>query len=479
MKVLCLFADKTASELKLELDQPDPSGDPVMVTVVGAEDLAVRTSAERAVRCAYYLLRRLEIPESRLRYFASFDSNLPAQASFSGDSAGLAFFCKFLCSLAEDHIGKEYDQLALAATGVISDASASAAVNRVDGIVPKLLAAHETLPKDAHILLPQKNLDEINASGDIEKFHPDLIQRLKPIATVADAFHYIDKLIQLKTRLATDTPSSARTRTGAALPAAGPTPSQGFPAPISREMPLWLKRVLLYSVSFLLAPLIALIYAGMFGDEDEPGGNGQAQPMPTITATVTPGPTPPAEVLSEQAFLTGGAIAIQKNTDDPFEKWTWSRLRNRNNLLPSLPSGTRIAFTEIEFSAPTYFYVFICAPEEPFLGELFPAGGGESSENLPANNPLKKNRKYYFPGQDRSFSVGKLPEAVENQTEILYFICSPRPMDELQEEAAGFAKLMNDKGELQARLAIQAFAKKMNTMKSRANVLEVQFNHVK
>ncbi|NQU44195.1 hypothetical protein HQ520_12975, partial [bacterium] len=338
MKVYSLFADRTACEVVLELCAPDPGGDPVRATVVGAEDSAIRTSAERAVKTGYFLLTKRGFDPSKLRFFASFDLNLPAGTPFSGDSAGVAFLVKFLSAVLEQASGRRYDNLSVAATGVIPEASADSRVAEVDGILEKLRAVETGQSADSPVLIPRRNFEHLQETGELVDLEPSTISRIRSVASVSDVIDWLDEVMPLEQHLPATTkigyiapPEESKPQVVG--PKAGAAPRISRPA----GAPLWLKRLALYSGAFLVGPVVLLLAVLTSGQER------------AIPGTVSD--TPPAVI--EAPELTSGSFCY-----GPLEETADGREAKQEDLVSmadppptlDLKSGDRVWFEALVFS---------------------------------------------------------------------------------------------------------------------------------
>jgi len=498
MRVYTLYSDGTASEVFLELRAPDPGGDPVKATVSGAEDAAMRTSAERAVKAVYSLLIRRGYDPAKLRYYASFDLNLPAGAPVGGDSAGLAFLIKFLTAVIEKESGEEHENLVVAATGVISEASGDARVGRVDGILERIMAADDALPPGTSIFLPQENLDGLRDSGELATLDSQLKARLKGIANIGEVLAWADSVMPLESHLPTWTrigyvdPSAAKSTAAPSttqparptVPGASPATAglSGRSAPPARSTPLWVKRLILYSSSFCVGPLILLAAFLSHGGAARQTGPGKP---PVATPAVTPAPTPqvvptPAPVASPQPTP---ALEAPRLMAGYIEYETSRGVREKKELkdqaavldLGAIQSECQIAFRGIQVSAKTYFFLFSVS-SEPFLAYMFP-GTATDEAGQPVRNPLDAGKSYHFPGAAESHRVATLPSGIESLRETIYMVLSARERSDLCDKCTKFGNLDAANTTEKNRL-LGSFAQEMGNPPGDTRVITIHFNHV-
>ena len=185
METYALFGDQSASRILYEFFNPDPGDDPVRLAFPDIEDIQVRNSARNGCLSAYHILSRTNYIHRGKGFFpscqfADASANLHAQ----GDSAGLAFCLKFVQEVYGLSIGKTLDY-AIAATGVISDGTREARIERVEGINPKLSAAVDLLEAGDRVFFPAANEPDIEP--DINQKAADKGIRLVPVSTVEQA----------------------------------------------------------------------------------------------------------------------------------------------------------------------------------------------------------------------------------------------------------------------------------------------------
>jgi hypothetical protein len=177
MKVHALFADGTVSPVGIELDA---SREP-KVFVLGQPSRQLALSAERGVSAAYLALRRRGLVQGQ---YASFCELTGAPAAVVGESAGLAFALGFAAAaLACEKRGAR--PRAVAATGIVSSATADAAVGPVDGVAAKLAGAITTLPSGALFFYPSANTGDVG--DDARSAAAARSVELVPVRTVDDA----------------------------------------------------------------------------------------------------------------------------------------------------------------------------------------------------------------------------------------------------------------------------------------------------
>lgn len=501
MRVHALYSDGTASEVILELRAPDPDGGPVKATVAGAEDAAARASAEHAVKAVYTLLTRRGYDPAKLRYYASFDFNPPSRAPASGDSAGLAFLIKFLAAVIEKESGEEHENLVVAATGVISESSGEGRVGRVDGILERIMAADDSLPPGTSIFLPQENLDGLRDSGELATLDSQLKARLKGIGNIGEVLAWADSVMPLESHL----PAWARigyVDPSAAKPTAVPPTTQPARrtvpggssvqpsaaalsrsgAPPARGTPLWLKRLILYTSSFCVGPLIllaAFLSQGGAARQTEPGK------PPVATPAVTPAPTPqvvptPAPVASPQPTP---ALEAPRLMAGYIEYETSRGVREKKELkdlaavldLGAIQSECQIAFRGIRASGKAYFYLF-SSSKEPFLGYLFPGAGTDEAGN-PAKNPLAADKNYSFPSTKESHRIGPLPPGIESLRETIHVVLSSRDRSDLVNLCSEFGGTKAAET-AQRNSILQSFLQEMGNPPGDTRVITIHFNHV-
>jgi hypothetical protein len=502
VRVHTLYSDGTASEVILELRAPDRGGDPAKATVVGAEDAAVRTSAERAVKAVYSLLIRRGYDPAQLRYSASFNLDPPSRTPASGDSAGLAFLIKFLTAVIEKESGEKHENLVVAATGVISESSADARVGRVDGILEKVLAADDALPPGTSVFLPQENLDGLRDSGELGTLDSQLKARLKGIANIGEVLAWADSVMPLESHLPTWTrigcvdPSAAKSTAAPSTtqparrtvpggssvqPSAAALSRSG--APPARGTPLWLKRLILYSSSFCVGPLLllaAFLSHGGAARQTEPGKT------PVATPAVTPAPTPrvvptPAPIASPQPTPALEAPRLMAGYVD-FET-SPGLVRPYGNLkdlekpldLGDIQSNWQIKFCDIRFSSKAYFYLF-SSSREPFLGYLFPGAGTDEAGN-PVKNPLAADKNYNFPSAKESHRIGPLPLGIESLRETIHVVLSSRDRSDLVNLCSEFGGTKAAET-AQRNNILQSFLQEMGNPPGDTRVITIHFNHV-
>jgi len=503
MRVYTLYSDGTASEVILELRAPDPGGDPAKATVASAEDAAVRTSAECAVKAAYSLLTRRGYDPAQLRYSASFNLDPPSRTPASGDSAGLAFLIKFLAAVIEKESGEEHENLVVAATGVISESSADARVGRVDGILERIMAADDALPPGTSIFLPQENLDGLRDSGELATLDSQLKARLKGIANIGEALAWADSVMPLESHLPTWTrigyvdPSAAKSTAAPSTtqparravpggssvrPSAAALSRSG--APPARGTPLWLKRLILYSSSFCVGPLIlvaAFLSHGGAARQTEPGKPGVATPIatpastPAAQATPVPSPieTPRPTPAPEAPRLIAGYIEYE-TTRGVREK---KELKDQAAVLDlgAIQSECQIAFRGIQVSGKAYFYLF-SSSKEPFLGYLFPGAGTDEAGN-PVKNPLAADKNCNFPSAKESHRIGPLPPGIESLRETIHVVLSSRDRSDLVNLCSEFGGTKAAET-AQRNNILQSFLQEMGNPPGDTRVITIHFNHV-
>lgn len=443
MTVYCLFSDVSASELSLELCAPDPGGNPVQADVIGAEDRAMRTSADRAVRCGYFLLRDLGVEESVIRCFASFDMSLPADQAMGGDSAGLAFLVRFLATmLAKD--GTFQMPRPIAATGVIAEGKRQSAIAPVESIPEKLWAVREQLPGETAVLLPRENLEQLRQSGEWDRLPPDLQQRIVPLANTGELLTWLRQEWQLAP------PQKSRHK--------GP-------------FPLWLQRLALYGAALGFGPVVMLMLSmsgvpGVAKQEAAP-----APEEPTGKSAPLPGVAP---------RLTGGYVGVRLPNSSQPRRFNWAGVNSRRHYLGELSPGTQIHFRETQLDQDGWFYLFACGPPEaPYLAALFPSAAGEDKAGNPAENPLSAEKTYSFPSRQESFGLDPLPEGVEKQQEFLYIVTSAAPLPELMDLRDRYMDLV-DQPDKKAEMAlvVRKFLLKVNSLGKKARVLQLEYHNV-
>ena len=510
MRVYTLYSDGTASEVILELRAPDPGGGPVKATVAGTEDAAVRTSAERAVKAVYSLLLRRGYDPAKLRYYASFNFDPPSRTPASGDCAGLAFLIKFLGAVIEKESGEEHENLVLAAMGAISEASADARVGRVDGILERIMVADDVLPPGTSIFLPQENLDGLRDSGELATLDSQLKARLKGVASIGEVLAWVESVIPLESHLPTWTrigcvePSVAKSTAAPSTtqparrtvpggssvqPSAAALSRSG--APPARGTPLWLKRLILYSSSFCVGPLIlltAFLSHGGAARQTEPGKPPVATPAatPASTPAVTPAPTPrvvptPAPVASPQPTpaleaprLIAGYVDFETS---PGLVRPYGNLKDLEKPLDlgDIQSNWQIKFRDIRFSSRTYFYLF-SSSKEPFLGYLFPGAGTDEAGN-PVKNPLAADKMYNFPSAEESHRIGPLPPGIESLRETIHVVLSSRDRSDLVNLCSEFGGTKASET-AQRNNTLQSFLQEMGNPAGDTRVITIHFNHV-
>jgi hypothetical protein len=174
-----LFSDGTIAGLGLELD----TGSEPKVFVLGSPSRELVMSAERGVTAAYFALRRKEL--IRQPYVCFFElGRTDGAVTILGESAGLCFAMAFAAqALLRERPGTA--AISFAATGVVTTATAEAAVAPVDGIAAKVGAAAAGLPAGALVFVPAANAPDLSEAVRAELGAKGL--RLVPVATVAEA----------------------------------------------------------------------------------------------------------------------------------------------------------------------------------------------------------------------------------------------------------------------------------------------------
>lgn len=185
METYALFEDESVSRIVFEFFTPSPTDDPVRLACVGIEDTGVVHSAHNGCLSAYHLLARQGYIKPGERFFPSCQFG-EAQANLRarGSSAGLAFCLKFSREVIKHTTGKS-QTFAVAATGVIDNASRDAAVGRVERLDRKVRAALEVLEKGDLLFIPAANAGEI--SPELKAALAAKGVALKPVGTVAEA----------------------------------------------------------------------------------------------------------------------------------------------------------------------------------------------------------------------------------------------------------------------------------------------------
>src|SRR5262249_9696875 len=135
METFALFDDGTASRIILGFLEPDDL--PLKPLPINIDDRQMIQAATNGFYAAYQVLRTLEYVTGT-KYCFSYQFEEVSYAL--GASAGLAFGLKFVQEVYRHHTGKPLPY-ALAATGIISDATAGAHIRRVESLGPKLQAA--------------------------------------------------------------------------------------------------------------------------------------------------------------------------------------------------------------------------------------------------------------------------------------------------------------------------------------------------
>jgi hypothetical protein len=472
MRVYSLFPDGTASEVILELRLPAPNADPANTTISGIADMT--PTAERAVRMARTLLTRHTSVPLRLRSSADFRLN-PAPKTPLRDNdaanwhsgAGLTFFLKFLATVLEEEGLKVNKDSIVAAVGAVPENTPTGAVGRVDAILERIMAADDALPRSATILLPRKNLDELQVSGELATLDPSLRGRLRGIETLADVLAFVGLPVECKAGPQQHgNPVYARSRT--------------------RSLPLWLKRAVLYASAFSVGPLIllgALVAQGRATRQTEFGGAPLVTPtpaqtpvpthLPEPTVPPTPAPSPKQTPALAAPRLITGCMDFERRPGLR-EKADLNYLDRPLDLGPIL-SECQIAFRRIQVSDRTYLYVFSCS-KEPFLAYLFP-GPATDETGRPAKNPFLPGRTYDIPSATESHSIGALPQGVEILRETIFIVLCARERPDLCDMCSDFGKVdaanVPEKNRLLSR-----FAQEMGNPPLDARVITIHFNHV-
>lgn len=185
MHTYALFEDQSTSRLLCDFFATDPGDDPVRLVFPDLEDTRVRHSASNGCLAAYQVLYQMGYLSPGEHFCLSFQfSDHRRSINSHGSSAGLAFCLKFAQEIYHLKTGRLLGH-SIAASGVISDGTRGARVEKVQSLRNKLLAAIELLSPGDILFFPAENEVELDPELRDQAAAKEI--RLSPVSTVDQA----------------------------------------------------------------------------------------------------------------------------------------------------------------------------------------------------------------------------------------------------------------------------------------------------
>lgn len=184
METFALFDDKSSSKILYDFHCVGKNEVHRVQIKCLFQDRDVCRSAERGVWSALGLFESFFRPTGEDYFFLCEFADDEANDKASGQSAGLAFSLKFAHELYYKITNKKLN-FSVAASGVLSDSTGDAKVNKVDKINEKLEAAYLKLTSGDKIFFPAHNEDQVRKSIKTKIMNKGII--LCPVKTVEQA----------------------------------------------------------------------------------------------------------------------------------------------------------------------------------------------------------------------------------------------------------------------------------------------------
>ncbi len=189
-----LFSDRSAHKVLLDVYAKMGSERISLRSTVKSE--SIRSSADCGFSSALTQFeRRVEEKNKNHELVWDFDGNPYESSNYDGLSAGLAFFTAFLVKLTAIYCSRNPERcqqglaFRIAATGVLSNATSEARVERVEHFAAKLQAVLAILQPGDKVLYPHDNQDEIHP--DLKASFESLGIDLVPVSTPGEAAQII------------------------------------------------------------------------------------------------------------------------------------------------------------------------------------------------------------------------------------------------------------------------------------------------